>query len=84
MQSVGKRRCALEDISNAPKKQMLNYYTDTMGVEESVFKALKQSEKAKNANAAQNRKPDVEDVPVQRCRPWMNSSIFRSQKSPSR
>jgi hypothetical protein len=56
MQQPHARRAALTDISNAEdrpaKKQMLNYYTDTCGLEETAEKMRGKRIKAQNAVAA--------------------------------
>ncbi|KAJ1403325.1 hypothetical protein B484DRAFT_405135, partial [Ochromonadaceae sp. CCMP2298] len=59
MQGAGKRRSALQDISNLPKKQMLNHYTDTKMVEDSDDKKRARSEKARKAALSVVRKSDV-------------------------
>jgi hypothetical protein len=63
MQSVGKRGCVLQDISNAvarePKKQKNNFYTETKGVVVTVLKMKTGSEKAKKAVAARISKQGV-------------------------
>jgi hypothetical protein len=59
MLGASKRSLALQDISNLPKKRMLNYHTESRMVEDSDNKKRARSKKAKKAAFSVVRKSDV-------------------------